>query len=376
MTYFRALPNLHKMLEMLSREQRWLILMVADPDAMASAMALKRIMSRRVQDVVIAKTNPVTRPDNLAMKRYTRLKILQFDPGMLPRFDAFAMVDSQPHHNPVFKDIPFSIIIDHHPLPETPYPAEYCDIRPQYGATSTLMTEYLYNLDIRPGKLLATALQFGIKTDTSSFERHFYDVDLRAYQYLNRFADHVLLSRIARSEFHLHWLDTFAKACTNLYGMGESGQYVFVGEVDNPDILVNIADFFMRVYEIRWAAVAGQYKDTAVVIFRGDGISCDVGLYASQVFSEIGSAGGHKVMARAEFPVAAAGGAELEMFIWKRLTSKALRRNKCHRSKSRPPTTACACADEPDDGKAAADTAQKKRRAAPVSSKRLKHKML
>jgi nanoRNase/pAp phosphatase (c-di-AMP/oligoRNAs hydrolase) len=321
-------------------------------------MALKRIMRHRVHEVAIAKINTVTRPDNMSMTRYTRLKMAQFDSGMLSRFDAFALVDSQPHHNPVFKDMPFSIIIDHHPLPETPHPARYCDIRPQYGATSTLMTEYLYNLDIRPGKFLATALQFGIKTDTSSFERHFYDVDLRAYQYLSRFADHNLLSRIARSEFHLRWLDIFAKACTNLYDIGKSGQYVFVGEVDNPDILVNIADFFMRVYEIRWAAVAGQYGDTAVVIFRGDGISCHVGFYASHVFNEIGSAGGHKVMARAEFPVTATGGAELELFIWKRLTATAMCRSKCHRSRARFP--ACPCTDEPGDEKAAAGGGQKK----------------
>jgi hypothetical protein len=91
-----------------------------------------------------------------------------------------------------------------------------------------------------------------------------------------------------------------------------------------------------------------------------------VGLYASQVFSEIGSAGGHKVMARAEFPVAAAGGAELEMFIWKRLTSKALRRKKYQGPKAGLRVAVCACADEPDNEKAAADTAQKKRRAAPV----------
>ena len=331
MSYFRMLPHLHTMLEIFSREQRWLILIVADPDSMASAMALKRIMSRRVLDVEIAKVNTITRPDNMAMTRYTRLKMIPFHPGMLGRYDAFAMVDSQPHHNPVFKDIPFSIIIDHHPLPETPYPAKYSDIRPKYGATSTLMIEYLHNLNIRPGKLLATALQFGIKTDTSSFERHFYDVDLRGYQYLSRFADHNLLSRIARSEFHLRWLDTFAKACTNLYGIGKSGQYVFAGQVDNPDILVNIADLFMRVYEIRWAAVAGQYGDTAVVIFRGDGISCDVGFYATQVFGAVGSAGGHKVMARAEFPVTATDGAELEMFIWKRLTATAMGRSKCRR---------------------------------------------
>ena len=334
MGYFRTLPHLPAMLDLFSREQRWLILIVADPDSMASAMALKRIMSHRVQEVAIAKINTITRPDNLAMTRYTRLKMASFDPGLpgMPgRFDAFAMVDSQPHHNPAFRDIPFSVIIDHHPLPEAPYPAKYSDIRPKYGATSTLMTEYLYNLHIRPGKFLATALQFGIKTDTSSFERHFYDVDLRAYQYLSRFADHNLLSRIARSEFHLRWLDTFAKACTNLYGIGKSGQYVFAGQVDNPDILVNIADFFMRVYEIRWAAVAGQYGDTAVVIFRGDGISCDVGFYATQVFGAVGSAGGHKVMARAEFPVTATDGAELEMFIWKRLTATAMGRSKCRR---------------------------------------------
>ena len=341
MSYFRTLPHLRKMMELFSREQRWLILIVADPDSMASAMALRRIMGQKVQEVAIAKINAVTRPDNMAMTRYTRLKMTRFEPGQLTRFDYFALVDSQPHHNPAFKDIPFSVIIDHHPLPERPYPARYSDIRPQYGATSTLLTEYLYNLGIRPGKFLATALQFGIKTDTSSFERHFYDVDLRAYQYLSRFGDHNLLSRIARSEFHLRWLDTFAKACTNLYGIGKSGQYVFVGEVDNPDILVNIADFFMRVYEIRWAAVAGQCGDAVVVIFRGDGVSCDVGFYATHVFGAIGSAGGHKVMARAEFPVTAANGTELEMFIWQRLTTTAMCRSKCHRPRANPPAGTC-----------------------------------
>ena len=320
MAYFRSLPNLRKMLDLLTRDARWLIVINADPDAMASAMALKRIMSHRVQDVAIAKVNAISRPDNLAMIRYTHLRMERFYPGMLPHFDRFALVDSQPGHHPAFKDIPFSIIIDHHPLPEKPVTAAYSEIKPEYGATSTLLTEYLYNLNIRPGKLLATALQFGIKTDTNNFERHFYDVDLRAYQYLNRFADHILLSRIARSEFHLHWLDLFAKACTNLYAMGSSGQYVFAGKVDNPDILVNIADFFMRVFEIRWAAVAGLYDDTVVVIFRGDGLSRDVGRYAAQVFRELGSAGGHKAMAKAEFPLAAAGGEDLELFIWQQLT--------------------------------------------------------
>lgn len=336
MAYFRSLPQLGNFLETLSREQRWLILINADPDAMASAMALKRMLSHRVQDVVIAKINEVSRPDNLAMVRYTRLHMERYYPGMLPHFDRFALVDSQPHHHPYFKDIPFSVIIDHHPLPETPFPAAYTDIKSKYGATSTLMTEYLYNMRIRPGKLLATALQFGIKTDTGDFERIAYDVDLRAYQYLNRFADSTLLSRIARSEFHLHWLELFARACTNLYGLSGSGQYVFMDAVDNPDILVNIADFFMGVYEIRWAAVAGTYKDLMVVIFRGDGISRDVGATAAQAFGDIGSAGGHRTMARAEFPLEAAGDDNLELFVWKRLSGALGRRGRKKKVKAAP----------------------------------------
>jgi nanoRNase/pAp phosphatase (c-di-AMP/oligoRNAs hydrolase) len=325
MAYFRSLPGLRKFLDSLTREQRWLVLINADPDAMASAMALKRILSHRVQDTAIAKVNEVSRPDNLAMVRYTHLKMQNFSSNLLQHFDYFAIVDSQPHHHPAFRGIPFSIIIDHHPLPDVPAAAAYADSKPEYGATSTMMTEYLYNLGIKPGKLLATALQFGIKTDTDNFERHFYDVDLRAYQYLHRFADHTLLSRIARNEFHLHWLELFARACTNLYALSALGKYVFIGDVDNPDVLVNIADFFMRVYEIRWTAVGGRYGDTVVVVFRGDGVSRDVGRYAAKVFGGIGSAGGHRAMARAEFPVHVAEGSDLELFVWKRLTAGALK---------------------------------------------------
>ena len=349
MAYFRSLPKLQSMMDLMARDERWLIVINADPDAMASAMALKRIMSHRVHDVVIAKVNDVTRPDNLAMVRYTRLHMEDFNPVMVPHFDRFALVDSQPHHHPAFKDLKFSIIIDHHPLPEVPAQAAYREIRPDYGATSTMLTEHLYNLGIRPGKLLATALQFGIKTDTASFERHFCDVDLRAYQYLARFADHNLLSRIARSEFHSRWLELFAKACTNMYPLN-SGQYVFVGEVDNPDILVIIADFFMRVYEIRWVAVSGVYASTAVIVFRGDGITRDVGRYANQLFGGLGSAGGHKAMARAEFPVEVTRGKDLELFIWQRLMTP-LRGHKPNKDKvpSLPDEEECYYLDPGDD---------------------------
>ena len=347
MAYFRKLRGLQGMVELFSRPGNWLIFVNADPDAMASAMALKRIMSRKVDDVAITRINEVTRPDNLAMIRYTRIHMLPYTPSLPGRYAHYALVDSQPHHSPLFQNIPFSIIIDHHPLPGEPAIAAYRDIRPEYGATSTMMTEHLYNLGMRPGKHLATALQFGIKSDTSNFERKFTEVDLRAYNFLARFAAPSLLSRIARSEFHMRWLDYFARACVSMYAVS-SGQFVFLDTVENPDILVVVADFLMRVYEIRWVAVSGIYGDTAVVIFRGDGIIRDLGTMANLQFGDIGSAGGHRAMARAEFPVDAANGKDMESFIYKRVSTTP--RKKPHSV----PAPAPAPAPAPDNAEPAA----------------------
>ncbi len=318
MAYFRKLSKLPEMLDLFRREDRWLIAVNADPDAMASALALRRIMAGRVEKVDIARVNEITRPDNLAMIRYTRLRMDKLSPLLSAQYDKFALLDSQPGHHPSFSSLKFSLVIDHHPVSDPPYEAPYIEIKPDYGATSTMLTEYLYNLGLRPGALLATALQFGIKSDTANFQRHFCEVDLRAYHFLARFANPGLLSRIVRSEFHRSWLDYFAKACTSMH-KARSGEYVYLGSVENPDLLVGIADFFMRVYEIRWVAVAGLYEDTVVVIFRGDGVSLDLGRMATTHFGELGSAGGHKAMARAEFPIQATQGANLEIFIYDRL---------------------------------------------------------
>ncbi|OEU64827.1 MAG: phosphoesterase [Desulfovibrio sp. S3730MH75] len=321
MAYFKKFDEeLQDLLALFKKEERWLIVINADPDSLASAMALKRIMGRKVQDVGIAHINEVKRLDNLAMIHYLRIPARRVIPTLLAQYDKFAIVDSQPHHHPDFAHIKFSVIIDHHPLPAEPYAdAEYSDIRPEYGSNSAMMTEYLYNLKIRPAKLLATALVYGIKTDTQSFERPFIDSDVKAFKYLTKYADMDIIKRIMRSEIHSDWLKYFSRAFYNLRRIGP-GLYSHIGKVENPDTLVILADFFMRVHDVSWDVVSGIYDDTLVVIFRGDGLRKDMGKMASSLFSEIGSAGGHKAAARAEIPLKALEGADPEAFVIKKLT--------------------------------------------------------
>ena len=327
------LTRLH---DMLSRDEDWLILVNADPDAMASALALKRIFARRTGEVHIARINAITRPDNLAMVRYLRIPLIPWDISLCGLFHRFALVDSQPHHSPAFAGIPFSLVVDHHPLyPEHPVlptvsvPEPVVDIQPEYGATSTLFVEYLKALRIRPSTLLATALQYGIRTDTGVFTRKTTEADLRAYQSLNKNADTALLTRITRSEYLPGWIKYFSRAFASLHECG-AGRYAYLGQVENPDILVVVADFFTRVHGLRWVAVCGVYSsgtgeqatETVVVIFRGDGLSMDMGRFAAEKLGPLGSAGGHRAAARAEFPLAHVGGGNVEIFVFKQLTER------------------------------------------------------
>lgn len=320
MPYFKKMDRqLEKLFQLLSKDERWLILINADPDALASALALKRIFAFRVQSVSIAHVNLIERPDNLAMMRYLRIPSKKLTPTLAAQFDRYALVDSQPHHHPDFGDFEFSLVIDHHPLSaEHPVRADYQDIRPDYGSNSAILTEYLYNLHLKPGKLLATALMYGIKTDTRSFERDFCDADIRAFRYLNRFASQLLLRKVYRSEFRLEWLHYFSKAIRRMRVRG-GRLSVFMDEVDSNDILVILADFFLRVNEVSWTIVSGIVNNRLVVVFRGDGVGRDMGKIAASYFGRFGPAGGHKTMARAEIDLDSLNGRDPLHFLWERL---------------------------------------------------------
>ncbi len=305
MTYFKTLNvHLEKIDKLFKKCDSWLILISADPDAMSSAMALKRLMLKKIKKVDIAKINEITRPDNLAMIRNLKIHMLDFDENLISNYDRFALVDSQPHHSPLFENINFSIIIDHHPIPENPYKAEnddsHIDIRPKYGATATMMTEYLYSAKIKPAKFLAIALQYGIRTDTGIFGRQSTEIDLRAYNYLGHYADQNILLSIIKSEYLPEWLPYFSKAFETLKNCG-LGNFTYLSKVNSPDILVVIADFFLKVHGLKYIIVAGIYNKSAICIFRGT--THNLGILAQKAFSEYGSAGGHKQMARAEIPL-------------------------------------------------------------------------
>jgi len=228
------------------------------------------------------------------------VKLVHVDEIDENEFNRIVMVDSQPDHNESFTRFRPDVIIDHHP--DTGVKAPFLDIRPNYGAAASIMTEYLRGAKIKPSAKLATGLFLGIKTDTDNFERQTQIEDLRAFQYLFKYANIHLAKKIDQAELRLDFLKYFTTALQNRR-MRKGKVFVYLGTVANPDVCVLIADFFMKVNSVTWSIISGIYEKKLIVIFRNDGIRKNAGTVAHEAFGFIGSAGGHKSMARAEVPV-------------------------------------------------------------------------
>jgi len=294
--------RLRRLRGLVSAEDTLAIVISADPDAMASALALRRLFWRKVRRAVIYHTNEIQRADNLAMIRLLKIEqfhIRQMKPAEITRW---AIVDSQPCHIKALCDRRFDIIIDHHPVTGNVM-GGFVDIREHYGATSTLMTEYLRAAKIRPSVRLATALFYGIKTDTDNFVRAALPNDVSAFRYLYQFANMNVIKKVESSEMTRETLASYGQAMRRLRLIDDTA-FVFMGEVVNPDVLVILADFFMRLAEAKWSVVGGIYDKRLVLIIRNVGFKGDAGTVARKLIAGWeGSAGGHKSAARAEVPL-------------------------------------------------------------------------
>lgn len=269
-----------------------------DPDALASALALKKILDTKKRAVSIGYTGAIGRPENACMVRQLAIPAFPVSETELTRADIIAIVDAQPQFFTDFTLPRCDIVIDHHPLRDL-ISARFVDIRPTYMSTSSILTEYLRAAGLRLTKNLASALFYGIKTDTRNFMVDMAEGDIEAIRWLRSKADRDIVKQIEFSQFSWEAIDYFSIAMVRrrfLNGV----LFSHLGPVPFFDVCVQVADFFIRVENVSWALVTGVVGDALVVIFRNDGVKKEAGYLARTAFGEMGSAGGHKSMGRAE----------------------------------------------------------------------------
>jgi len=277
-----------------------------DPDSLASGVALAWLLGQTAGvEAVVAYGGIVGRAENRALVKVLRLPVVPLSRVVFDEYDLIAMVDTQPeqgNHSLPAAHFP-DVVIDHHPeRPETKL-AVVADVGRDSGATSTVVTDYLRASGLEVPSAIATALFYGIKSDTRDLERETTGPDIDAYLWLFPKADPQALSQIEHPRLPEDYFRLFHTAVEKARIHGES-VLCDLGRVYYPDLVAEVADRFLSMGDVKWSLAVGEYRGNLYFSLRTRDRRMNAGKMIREIIEDLGgAAGGHGSMAGARLPV-------------------------------------------------------------------------
>jgi nanoRNase/pAp phosphatase (c-di-AMP/oligoRNAs hydrolase) len=269
-----------------------------DPDALASAATLKYMAREALgKDATIALGGIVGRAENRAMLTYLNISLVPMGDIDIGADARVALVDTQPgrSNNPLPESTLPAAVIDHHPAYSSYENVPFCDLREEYGATSTIFTEYLRESGVAIEAKIATALFYGIAAETQDLGREAGPPDIAASQFLYPYTNKRRLAKIENARVPREYFSVFRDAIEEavIYGKIVISD---LGEVRYPDMVAEVADFLLRLDAVEWAAAMASYGKFLHVSVRTTDRSTNAGELLRKVLGSR-AAGGHDLIA-------------------------------------------------------------------------------
>ncbi len=267
-----------------------------DPDGLAAAMALKHLVEQKHNiNARIVYSGVIGRSENREMTQSLKIPIYKFRPALLKQYRNVALVDTQP----AFKNNAFrgnrraSIVIDQHPSQEPPL-ADFAAVDPECGATCVIPAQALLAAGIEIPMTLATAIAYGILSDTLDLyrvKRQRQDV-IQTYLNILPNADMRLLARIQNP---LHTRPFFVSIGKGIQKAVAYRRLIVshLGEVQNPDLVAQVAEFLLNYRRVNWTFCTGRYKGRLHVSLRSSKQNVSAGEILRSIFEDQKQAGGH-----------------------------------------------------------------------------------
>ena len=280
---------------------RWLVLTHdnPDPDSIASAWILAVILHRGFhRQVTIAYGGIIGRAENRQMVRSLRIHMSRVRDIDWRHFRHAALVDAQPQtgNNQLPKTTVPDVVIDHHPLRLASRKATFLDVRPGYGASATILGDYLLQSGIKFEPRHATALIYAIRTETQEFSREFVPADRRIHDELLPMADTRALGKIRTPRLPISYYSSLHRAVDNMVSVSTLA-VSHLGPVRQPDIVPELADLLVRLEGKTWALCTGIHEERLYLSIRTTNPRGDAGRLMRRVLGRRGKGGGHGMMA-------------------------------------------------------------------------------
>jgi nanoRNase/pAp phosphatase (c-di-AMP/oligoRNAs hydrolase) len=245
----------------------------------------------------------IARAENQAMVDELEIPLVPIASAPIKADTAVVMVDSQPYTGRRASESAMpQVVLDHHETPGRLDGVLFRDIRPNIGATSTLVTGYLLEQSVAVSRRLATALLYAIESETSGYPREASASDDGALVWLFPRADKDLLARIRNPRLPQSYFATYQHALSNAF-LYRDVVFNWCGRVPQPDIIAELADFFIRFEEVGWAISVGLFEGTLKISIRADHMGGHCGEVLRSAVHGLGTAGGHDKRAGGAVPL-------------------------------------------------------------------------
>ncbi|MHB1559657.1 MAG: DHH family phosphoesterase [Isosphaeraceae bacterium] len=266
-----------------------------DPDSLASMLGIQALVAGRQpgKPVILTVDGMIARSENRAMVELIPIALEPVESVNIDARTAVVMVDTQPHTGRRHSEAAMpQVVLDHHETGGVLSGVLFKDIRTHLGATSTMITGYLLEQQVVVSPPLATALLYGIESETMGYPREAGSLDDGALIWLYPRADKDLLARIRNPKLPQSHFATFQLALANAF-LYDKLIFAWCGDVTQPDIVAEIADFFIRFDQVDWALAAGVFEGQMKLSLRASQLGGAAGEVLQAVVNGMGNAGGH-----------------------------------------------------------------------------------
>lgn len=286
-----------------------------DPDALASSMAMCELLSARLPGakVNLSIKGQVGGGLNSAFAQESGLEPLPWDDTKLGEFDAIVLLDVQPtyKYSPLPAGVTPTAVIDHHRSRGRKTKCPFSDVRPEVGASSSIVFSYFMETETEISPDLAASLIFGIETDLAGLAGQPGELDNMALSSLTLIADTRKLYRMRYVDLPQSYYLAYANGLSNAMYY-DNVMTSFLDAVDSPEKPAVIADFLLRFDQVQTVLVTAVHRNALLISLRSSNGKVSAAELVRRLVRHIGEGGGHKSKAGGLVPLENGSPSEIE----------------------------------------------------------------
>lgn len=298
---------LQELLSVIDSDRRLFIQMhrPPDPDCIASAVLLSELLKKAGLAPTIVYTGHISKASTLELISKLKLQLINIDTHSVETVhaeDQIITIDCQADGGNVAPlDGEYIACIDHHNEVEPRY-YKHKDIRPEFGACTSIVYLYAQECKYNISPELAALMIYGIRVDTEDLNRKKYLHDIDIFAELYKVADIELIMRMGNNSVRPEDINTTIIAYDNLTIKGNRA-YSFAGEDKPKETLAELSDRLITLSDIGIVTVFSRNFNGYHFSVRSHSPDLDAGKIVKLAMSALGGdGGGHKHMAGGTAP--------------------------------------------------------------------------